>query len=63
MEIVSKRLGRLIVGDTPVSPMQQATDAGQESALARTGMSETQIARPEQSRPRGFEPHIYEMKG
>ena len=60
MEIVSKRLGRLILRDTPASPMQQATDAGQESALARTGMSETQVARPEQSRQRGFEPHVHE---
>ena len=60
MERVSKRLGRLILGDTPVSPMQQATDAGRESAEARTGMSERQVAQPEESRPRGFEPHVYE---
>ena len=60
MERVSQRLGRLILGDTPVSPMQQATDAGRESAEARAGMSERQVAQPAENRPRGFEPHVYE---
>ena len=60
MERVSKRLGRLILGDTPVSPMQQATDTGRESAKARAGMSERQAPQPAEHRPRGFEPHVYE---
>ena len=60
MERVSRRLGRIILGDTPVSPMQIATEAGQESAGASAGMGERPAPQPAEHGPRGFGPHVYE---
>ena len=60
MERVSQRLGRLILGDTPVSPMQQATGADRESAGASAGMGERQAPQPVEHGPRGFGPQSYD---
>ena len=60
MERVSQRLGRIILGDTPVSPMQVATGAGQESAGASAGMGERPAPQPAEHGPRGFGPQVYE---
>ena len=46
-EQVSKRIGRLILGDTPPSPMAQAKEAGQGSAQASAAIGEQQV--PQQS--------------
>ena len=60
MERVSQRLGRLILGDTPVSPMQVATGAEQESAGASAGMGERPAPQPFDVRSRGFGPSSHE---
>ena len=60
MERVSQRLGRLILGDTPLSPMQQATGADRESAEASAGMGERQAPQPIEQGPRSFEPRSYD---
>ena len=60
MEIVSRRLGRLILGDSPVSPMQNPTGADRESAGASAGMGERQLPQPPEHGPRGFGPQVQE---
>ena len=61
MERVSQsRLGRLILGDTPVSPVQAATSASQESAGASAGVGERPTPQPVEHGPRGFGPQVYE---
>ena len=60
MERVSQRLGRLILGDTPVSPMQVATGAERESAGASAGMGERPAPQPVEHGPRGFGPQAYD---
>ena len=61
MERLSQsRLGRLILGDTPVSPTQAATGADQGSAGASAGMGERPVPQPVEHGPRGFGPHSHE---
>ena len=59
MERVSKRIGRLVLGDTPLSPIMQATGAGRGSAQASAGMEEHQALHPSAQGPIGFEPRSY----
>ena len=60
MERVSQRLGRLILGDTPVSPMQFATGAERESAGASASMGQRQAPQQVEHGPRGFGPQAYD---
>ena len=53
MEFVSGRLGRLILGDTPVSPMQNPTETDR-------GMGEQELPQPLEQVPRGFGPQVQE---
>ena len=59
MERVSKRIGRLVLGDTPLSPIMQATGAGRGSAQASAGMEEHQALQTAAQGPIGFEPRSY----
>ena len=59
MERVSGRIGRLVLGDTPLSPIMQATGAGQGSAQASAAMEEQQDPQPSAQRPASFEPRSY----
>ena len=57
MEIVSQRIGRLILGD---SPDQFAAGADRESTGVSAGMGERPAPQPFEDGPRGFGPHSYD---
>ena len=56
---MSGRIGRLVLGDTPLSPIMQATGAGQGSAQASAAMEEQQVSHTSAQGPAGFEPRSY----
>ena len=59
-EVSSSRLGRLILGDNPVSPTQAAASAGQGSASASAGMGERPAPQPAEQASSSFGPIVYE---
>ena len=58
--ISNSRLGRLILGDNPVSPVQTAADAGQGSAIVSVGVGERSVPQPAQHASRSSGPNVYE---
>ena len=59
-ERVSKRIGRLILGDTPLSPTMQATEAGQGSAKASAAMEGQQVPQQPAQGSNEFESRMVE---
>ena len=56
---MSRRIGRLILGDTPLSPIMRATGAGQGSEQAIAVREEQPALQSSAQGPAGFEPRSY----
>ena len=58
--LTQSRFGRLILGDTPVSPVQAAANADQGSASASVGMGERPAPQPAERGSSSLGPQVYE---